>query len=382
MKVFIGFLFTFLFTIQNFAQTLNPFHQTLANQVSQSNILQHLTDFENFGVKTFGSQEEDEALNWLISFYQSMGYTDIETQTVSAYGETGSNLIVTKTGTVYPDTYVIIDAHYDTINGPGTNDNGSGTSILMELARIFANVQTEYSIKFIHFTAEEWGLIGSQQYVDEVVIPQNLDIRLVFNIDQVGGVAGMNNNKVVCEKDIFQPHGNDSESAQITQELSNCISLYSDLGTVTDIAYGSDYIPFQDAGYVITGLYEYNESDHPHTPTDTLENMDPEYVFQIAKGSAGALAYFAKAYQNMGVNDSDLNRFKVYPNPADQLITIQAQPTNQLKQISLIDFSGRTVFQSAEKLDRDLIISTSQLPNGNYILRIDQNSYKIIVQHK
>jgi len=382
MKVFIGFLFTFLFTIQNFAQTLNPFYQTLASQVSQSNIIQHLNDFENFGIKTFGSAEEDEALNWLIAFYQSNGYTDIETQTFSAYGQTGSNLIVTKTGTVYPDTFVIIDAHYDTINGPGTNDNGSGTSILMELARIFADVPTEYSIKFIHFTAEEWGLIGSQQYVNEVVIPQNLDIRLVFNIDEVGGVAGMNNNKVVCEKDIFQPHGNDSESAQITQELSNCIELYSDLETVTDIAYASDYIPFQDAGYVITGLYEFNESGHPHTPTDTLENMDPEYVYQIAKGSVGALAYFAKANQSLGVNNSEPNQLKIYPNPADHFITIPAQMTANQKQISLIDYSGRTVYQSAEKLDRDLNISTSQLPDGAYILKIDGNNHKIIVQHK
>jgi Zn-dependent M28 family amino/carboxypeptidase len=61
------------------------------------------------------------------------------------------------------------------------------------------NVNTEYSIKFINFTAEETGYTGSTNYLNSIVIPQNLDIRLVFNIDEVGGVAGQVNDIIKCE---------------------------------------------------------------------------------------------------------------------------------------------------------------------------------------
>src|SRR5690606_30261960 len=141
------------------------------------------------------------------------------------------NIIVTKTGTLYPDQFVIIDGHYDTINGPGVNDNGSGTSIILEIARILKDVPTEYSIKFIHFTAEELGLIGSYHYVQEVAVPQNLNIKLVLNIDQVGGVAGETNHTITCERDEDGPNSNNNASDIATTQLANLIGLYSDLNT-------------------------------------------------------------------------------------------------------------------------------------------------------
>jgi aminopeptidase YwaD len=51
---------------------------------------------------------------------------------------------------------VIICGHYDTIT-VRVSDNGSGTSIILEAARILKDVPTEYSIKFIHFSGEEQG---------------------------------------------------------------------------------------------------------------------------------------------------------------------------------------------------------------------------------
>ncbi len=76
----------------------------------------------------------------------------------------------------------------------------------MELARLMKDLNTEYSIKFIHFSGEEDGLIGSQYYVNNTVIPENLDISLVLNLDQIGGVNGMNNNTITCERDEDNNH--------------------------------------------------------------------------------------------------------------------------------------------------------------------------------
>lgn len=378
------FFAVILFSINLSAQQHNAYYQTLVDQVSASNLQTNLTTFANFGEKQLGSTAQANALNWMMDLYESWGYTDMEQHEVNSWGETGYNLIVTKTGTVYPDTYIIIDGHYDTINGPGANDNGSGTVILLELARILKDIPTEYSIKFIHFTAEEWGLIGSYQYVEDIVLPQNLDIRLVFNIDQVGGVAGEINDTITCERDQDSPNSNNAQSSEFTNQLMNCIEFYSDLETNLSFAYGSDYVPFQEEGFVITGLYEYNESPYPHTSQDTLENVDLEFIHQVAKGSLGALSHFAVVQDNMNTNDQRSSVFQIFPNPADKSFTVK---TNSLKSktVQLKDLTGKLVFENNSS-EKELKVDTSYLSNGIYLLNYkdetSNSTQKIIVQHK
>src|SRR5690606_32259416 len=177
----------------------------------------------------------------------------------------------------------------------GTNDNGSGTVLIMELARLLATVPTEYSIKFIHFSGEEDGLVGSNYYVNNTVIPQNLDIKLVLNIDEVGGVNGMTNNTIVCERDQSNtPSTNNAASNTATNQLATCIELYSNLNTEISYAYASDYIPFEDNNEIITGLYEYNETPYAHGPNDVLANMDTNYLYEVTKGTLGAALFFAE----------------------------------------------------------------------------------------
>ncbi len=188
------------------AQTFIQAYKDRADMVTQTNITANLQEFGNLGIKKTGSQANVNTLNWIKNKYLSYGYTASQiTESPFTYGSvTSKNLIITKTGTLYPNKYVIICGHFDTIYGPGVNDNGSGTSIILEAARILQNVPTEYSIKFIHFSGEEQGLIGSSHYVNNVVYQngiRKLDIKLVFNLDQVGGVKGNNNNTVYCDED-------------------------------------------------------------------------------------------------------------------------------------------------------------------------------------
>ena len=171
------------------AQTFVQAYQDRVNQITQNNINTYLTEFASFGVKTTGSANNNNAFNWLKNKYLAFGYTEaqVSENAFSYNGNTTKNLILTKTGTKNPNTYVIVCGHYDTIVGPGVNDNGSGTSIILEMARILKDVPTEYSIKFINFTGEEQGLRGSQNYVNTVVNSTNpkMNIKVVFNIDQV-----------------------------------------------------------------------------------------------------------------------------------------------------------------------------------------------------
>jgi hypothetical protein len=74
----------------------------------------------------------------------------------------------TKIGTVHPDEMYIVGGHMDGIGfGEAANDDGSGTALVMELARVFSSpdVQTERSIRFVLWNNEESGLNGARAYV-------------------------------------------------------------------------------------------------------------------------------------------------------------------------------------------------------------------------
>ena len=76
----------------------------------------------------------------------------------------------TKIGTTHPEEMYIVSAHMDGIGfGEAANDDGSGTALVMELARIFSQpgVQTERSIRFVLWNNEETGLHGAAAYVEQ-----------------------------------------------------------------------------------------------------------------------------------------------------------------------------------------------------------------------
>ena len=364
------------------AQEVDNFHLSVVNQISEPSVTAKLQEFHNFGNKEMGTPGQENTMNWIIGQYESWGYTDIELQEVNVFGETGYNIIVTKTGTVHPDIFVVIDGHYDTINGPGANDNGSGTAILLELAEKLKNVATEYSIKFIHFTGEELGLIGSEKYVEDIAVPQNLDIKLVLNIDQVGGVAGETNDTITCERDMDWPNSNNGESETITNQLAVLMEIYSGLETNLSYAYASDYVPFQNEGYVITGLYEFNESPYTHSSQDVFENLDPAFVYRVSKGALGALCYFARAYDALNVNETKENQSKVYPNPANNQLFIELPKDSY--ELKLYAAWGRLI-STQNFSGTQTVLKTGGLNEGVYLLKMNGSEFdftqKIIIKH-
>lgn len=374
MKKITSFLLIAIASHTISAQSFIQAYQNRADAVSQTNIITNLQEFAGWGIKATGTQANANALNWLKNKYLSYGYSasQMAEDTFPYSNTTSKNLIITKTGTVYPDKYIIICGHFDTIGGQGVNDNGSGTSIILEAARILRTIPTEYSIKFIHFSGEEQGLLGSYHYVDNVVYQGNnrmLDIKLVFNLDQVGGVMGNNNNTVYCDQDLGGLTSNNAASATVTQELRNCTSLYSPLQTAVDPAEATDYIPFEERGEVITGFFERIRSSFPHTANDTFAATDPVYIYNIGKAAVGALQHFAVATsQTLGtqepVSKNALESIKIYPNPAKDFINIEF-PDSKLKNfnVEITDFSGRSLFKTFNENK----INISNLENGAYV---------------
>ncbi|HEX7903649.1 MAG TPA: M28 family peptidase [Chitinophagaceae bacterium] len=108
------------------------------------------------------------------------------------HGFKASNVCGIVKGTAKPDSIILITAHYDHLGGmgkdtyfPGANDNASGISLLLNLARYYATHPQRYSIGFICFAGEEIGLLGSKFFTENPLV--NLkNIRFLINTDLAG----------------------------------------------------------------------------------------------------------------------------------------------------------------------------------------------------
>jgi hypothetical protein len=264
--------------------------QDLANQVSVTEITSAMRQLEAFKIRWADSQEGRDSLartrDWLIGKIQSYGYTDIVQQNFTYNGNTFQNIVVTKTGTKYPDTMVILDGHYDSVNGPGIDDNASGVALTLEAARILANINFEYTVKFIFFSVEEEGLIGSRAYVQNVVVPGHYKIRTVINNDMVSNSGGKNFVNALIDSNV-------AASRPYADTLAALIELYSPLSSRMEIANNSDFATFAFVGYPTTGFFEAIRTPHYHQQSDSLRYCDTNYAAQITKASIAALAHFA-----------------------------------------------------------------------------------------
>ena len=388
MKKIVFSLLCLSFFTKGYSQVFIPFYGSTANQCSQVNINNNLTEYQSLGLKRRGTTALQNTFDWLKNKYLSYGYTASQIQEDS-YAYTGStsvckNLIVTKVGTVYPNTYLIVCGHYDSIGGTGTNDNGSGLVSILETARLLQNIPTEYSIKFINFSGEEDGLYGSKHFVNTIVNGTNpkMDIRLVLNIDEVGGVAGLTNDTITCERDTNNsPSTNNAASSDMTDQLITCVGLYSPLNTFLSYAYASDYMSFQSNNEIITGLFETNETTHKHTNTDLLIYMDPVYNYNVAKATIGATMHFAVASTSALTNQEFENDYQVsfYPSPAKDTLHINLGILKDTKySFSLLDMQGKVVLEKPiENATLIESISLSGISKGMYLAVLQANTKRI-----
>jgi hypothetical protein len=109
-----------------------------------------------------------------------------------------SNICGIVKGTLKPDSVLVMTAHYDHLGGmgsntyfPGANDNASGVSELLGLAKYYAVHPQPYTMAFICFSGEEAGLLGSKYFTENPLIPLK-SIRFLLNLDLNGtGIDGI-----------------------------------------------------------------------------------------------------------------------------------------------------------------------------------------------
>lgn len=347
----IGRLFILLFILMNvpsgYSQIVHIDKMDTTLQEVKGISLQ-LKTLESFGLKKDHLPSLRTTLHWLKDQYKSYGYSDIYLDSFKYVGhiDTNINLVVNKHGTNINAPWIIVCSHYDTRTGPGVNDNGTGVVATLQIARIIQNIPTRYNVRFINFAGEEDGLIGSQHYVENTLSPDD-SVRLILNMDQLGGTAGGNNNGVItCERDEeSNPTTNNLKSWMITDTMAKIVETYTDLKTVIDRAYASDYMPFQLHGYVITGLYQFEGMNYPfyHQLGDSLSHVDTSSTLKVIKGALASVLHFAQSPGYLSVQDINRpQRISVYPNPNAGYVYLPDEINGNIR-TELIDQAGVVV---------------------------------------
>jgi hypothetical protein len=182
---------------------------------------------------------------------------------------------------------------------PGVNDDGSGTALTMELARVFAQSGLDFdaTLVFICFAGEEEGLVGAKLHAQRAEA-EKLVIDGVLNNDIVGNAVGGQGVKDTSGVRVFSEGPEDSRSRQLARAIRRDAALYAPEHRVRLVARydrfgrGGDHSAFNQHGYAGVRFTESKENySHQHTAEDTFAGgVDPEYLARNARVNAAALA--------------------------------------------------------------------------------------------
>lgn len=181
---------------------------------------------------------------------------------------------------------VVVGAHLDSINyrnsndAPGADDNASGSAGVLELARVLAAARPEdpgVELRVLLFGGEEQGLRGSRALVRRWQSSGELSrVKAMVNLDMIGFDEG-GPLEVLLET---EPHG----QAELDRMAALAEATDLVVSTTTD-AWGSDHVPFLDAGVpaILPIEGEYDDNPHDHTGHDDVEHVNPALAHQILR---------------------------------------------------------------------------------------------------
>ena len=168
---------------------------------------------------------------------------------------TADNVIATLPGE-NADNIVAVGAHLDSVEeGPGIQDNGSGSAAILETAIQLAGTTPQNTIRFFWWGAEESGLVGSTYYVENLSDEELEEIALYLNFDMVGSPNYFFGVYDGDDSDLFGEGPGPEGSQQIEQRFE---AFYDERGLPykgTDFSGRSDYGPFIAEGIPAGGLF-------------------------------------------------------------------------------------------------------------------------------
>lgn len=230
---------------------------------------------------------------------------------------------------------VLVTGHYDSrnsdtfdVNGdaPGANDDGSGTAVSLECARVLSKLKFPGTIIFLTVAGEEQGLNGSKHFA-KMAKDEGWDLEAALNNDIVGGDKSAEQDHSVVrvfsegvpvaasEQDIRRIRALGGESDSGSRELARYIA---DVGGTYDAGVkpmlifrldrylrGGDHYSFNQQGFAAVRMTEFREDFHHQHQNVRMENgiqygdlpkfVDFDYVAHVARLNAATLASLAAA---------------------------------------------------------------------------------------
>jgi hypothetical protein len=189
------------------------------------------------------------------------------------------------------------------IDAPGANDDGSGTVLTMELARVFAESGLEFdaTLVFICWAGEEQGLIGSAAHAQRIAA-EKVPVEAMISNDIVGNSRGGTGIVDAGSVRVYAVGPEDSPARALARYIVAAGATYVPSHRVRPMARedrfgrGSDQSSFTQQGYPAVVFREANENfDRQHSARDTLDGVDFAYLAQNARVNAAAMASLALA---------------------------------------------------------------------------------------
>jgi len=272
----------------------------IIKMVNESLLRGYIKALVECGPRATGTYDCEKAAKYIYEQFNGSNL-DVRYQDWKSYGNRynlnffkSQNVEATQEGTDNSDQETLIfNAHYDSVSvSPGANDDGSGTAAVLAAAYVLSKFEFKHTIKFVTFSGEEQGLLGSRAYANEIY-NNNENVLVEFNADMIGYAEtrkGGGSFRITGTKDvswIMDDIKQINEGYGINFSISSSIIAGEKRG-------GSDYFEFIQYGYNSISFWqsEFN-SKYYHTSNDNIEHVNFSYLVNTTKIIVGALAYLA-----------------------------------------------------------------------------------------
>lgn len=276
----------------------------LSNIMNPDSIEKTVIWLQTMGTRFALAPDNREVALRIRNKFLQMGYSDsrLDSFRISLrwnntdYSICNYNVITQLRGSLYPDSIMVIGAHYDAIvksgdpfaQTPGANDNASGVAAMAEIARVMKNKNyiPKTSIQFVAFGAEEIGLLGSMDYAVKTG-PSGRAVKMMINNDMIANVISPNTN--TWEINII-----DYENAHdLFKRARSMCARYTDLISTNDtINYKrSDSYSFFLNNYKAIYFASNSKDNYYHTLNDIYTNCNFEFCTAAAKISCALLVF-------------------------------------------------------------------------------------------
>jgi hypothetical protein len=265
-----------------------PAVRAAVRDVSVTRIYDHAHALFQFDSKHITQPGNRQAIDYLAAALRAYGYEPELQWFEPRPGVRTANVIATLRGTVHPELVYVVSSHFDSVEGgPGADDNTSGTTALLEAARVLASRPQPATIRFAFFTGEEAGLLGSREFVRRAV---------------AGGVklAGALNNDMIGYANDEKLDNTIRYSNAGLRDLQHAAAfLFTDLITYDAKYYKStDAHAYYDAyGDIVGGIGSYPilANPHYHQPHDVLETISQQLVAEVSRTTVASLMLMASS---------------------------------------------------------------------------------------